>query len=122
MQIDLPAELKALGGVAKIKIEYSFLSPKYGSDRMGIQDTKNGKIFTMAQWYPRMCVYDVMGWNTLPYLGASEFYLEYGDITANITVPANHYVVASGELLNSKKCIPKKKSADGIRQRTVIKQ
>ncbi|GEJ47773.1 M1 family metallopeptidase [Chryseobacterium sp. ON_d1] len=103
MQIDLPKELKANGGVAKIEIEYSFVSPDYGSDRMGVQETKNGKIFTMAQWYPRMCVYDdVMGWNTLPYLGASEFYLEYGNITANITVPANHYVVASGELLNEK--------------------
>lgn len=101
MQIDLPVELKARGGVAKITIEYSFISPEYGSDRMGVQDTKNGKIFTMAQWYPRMCVYDdVMGWNTLPYVGASEFYLEYGNITANITVPSNHYVVASGELLN----------------------
>lgn len=103
MQIDLASELKAQGGVAKIKIEYSFLSPKYGSDRMGIEDTKNGKIYTIAQWYPRMCVYDdVLGWNTMPYLGASEFYLEYGDITANITVPASHYVVASGELLNPK--------------------
>ncbi|WP_312513556.1 M1 family metallopeptidase [Chryseobacterium culicis] len=108
MQIDLPKELKANGGVAKIEIEYSFISPEYGSDRMGIQDTKNGKIFTMAQWYPRMCVYDdVMGWNTLPYLGASEFYLEYGNITANITVPANHYVVASGELLNEKEVYSK---------------
>ncbi len=108
MQIDLPKELKANGGVAKIEIEYSFISPEYGSDRMGIQDTKNGKIFTMAQWYPRMCVYDdVLGWNTLPYLGASEFYLEYGNITANITVPANQYVVASGELLNEKEVYSK---------------
>lgn len=108
MQIDLPKELKANGGVAKIEIEYSFVSPDYGSDRMGIQDTKNGKIFTMAQWYPRMCVYDdVLGWNTLPYLGASEFYLEYGNITANITVPANQYVVASGELLNEKEVYSK---------------
>lgn len=102
MQIDLPKGLKSNGGIAKIKIEYSFVSPKYGSDRMGVLDTKNGKIFTIAQWYPRMCVYDdVLGWNTMPYLGASEFYLEYGNITANITVPANHYVVASGELLNA---------------------
>ncbi|MGI9583702.1 M1 family metallopeptidase [Chryseobacterium sp. RRHN12] len=108
MQIDLPKELKANGGVAKIEIEYSFVSPDYGSDRMGVQETKNGKIFTIAQWYPRMCVYDdVMGWNTLPYLGASEFYLEYGNITANITVPANHYVVASGELLNEKEVYSK---------------
>ncbi len=108
MQIDLPKELKAKGGVAKITIDYSFISPEYGSDRMGVQDTKNGKIFTMAQWYPRMCVYDdVMGWNTLPYVGASEFFLEYGNITANITVPANHYVVASGELLNEKEVYSK---------------
>lgn len=111
MQIDLPQELKAKGGVAKIKIEYTFLSPQYGSDRMGVEDTKNGKIFTMAQWYPRMCVYDdVLGWNTMPYLGASEFYLEYGDITANITVPANHYVVASGELLNEKEVYSKEEN------------
>ncbi|WP_347219478.1 M1 family metallopeptidase [Chryseobacterium sp.] len=112
MQIDLPGELKAKGGVAKIMVEYSFISPDYGSDRMGVQDTKNGKIFTMAQWYPRMCVYDdVMGWNTLPYVGASEFYLEYGDITANITVPANHYVVASGELLNENEVYSKEESS-----------
>lgn len=108
MQIDLPKVLKANGGVAKLKIEYSFLSPKYGSDRMGVEDTKNGKIFTIAQWYPRMCVYDdIMGWNTLPYLGASEFYLEYGTLSANITVPANHYVVASGELLNEREVYSK---------------
>ncbi|TXF76354.1 M1 family metallopeptidase [Chryseobacterium sp.] len=103
MQISLPTELKAGGGEIKLKITYSFTSPDYGSDRMGVEDTKNGKIFTIAQWYPRMCVYDdVMGWNTLPYLGAGEFYLEYGSITANLTVPSNHYVVASGALLNAK--------------------
>lgn len=111
MQIDLPKGLKSNGGIAKIKIEYTFAAPKYGSDRMGILDTKNGKIYTVAQWYPRMCVYDdVMGWNTLPYLGASEFYLEYGNITANITVPANQYVVASGELLNSKEVYSKEEN------------
>jgi len=108
MQIDLSKELKAKGGIAKITIDYSFVSPEYGSDRMGVQETKNGRIFTIAQWYPRMCVYDdVMGWNTLPYLGASEFYLEYGNITANITVPSSHYVVASGELLNEKEVYTK---------------
>ncbi len=111
MQIDLPKGLKSNGGIAKIKIEYSFTSPKYGSDRMGIQDTKNGKIYTIAQWYPRMCVYDdVLGWNTMPYLGASEFYLEYGNITANITVPANQYVVASGELLNASEVYSKEEN------------
>ncbi|WP_417427615.1 M1 family metallopeptidase [Halpernia sp.] len=103
MQIDLPQELKSKGGEIKFKINYSFTSPDYGSDRMGVNDTKNGKVFTVAQWFPRMCVYDdIMGWNTLPYLGAGEFYLEYGNIAAEITVPSNHYVVASGELENPK--------------------
>ncbi|TWI98844.1 hypothetical protein JN11_03033 [Mucilaginibacter frigoritolerans] len=101
MQIYLPAAVTANGGQVKLKIEYSFISPNYGSDRMGIQDTKKGKIFQVAQWYPRMCVYDdVYGWNTIPYTGPGEFYLEYGDFDLSITAPANHIVVASGELLN----------------------
>ncbi len=101
MQIILPQELNGNGTSLKVKIDFSFISPIYGSDRMGIQDTKNGKIFTVAQWYPRMCVYDdVKGWNTLPYLGAGEFYLEYGDFDVSITAPASHIVVCSGDLLN----------------------
>ncbi|PKB18191.1 M1 family metallopeptidase [Flavobacterium sp. 5] len=101
MQVFLPDDLKPKGGVVSIKIDFSYISPKEGSDRTGVLDTKNGKIFTIAQWYPRMCVYDdLRGWNTNPYLGASEFYLEYGDLDVNITVPSNHIVVCSGELLN----------------------
>ncbi|WP_413666080.1 M1 family metallopeptidase [Mucilaginibacter sp. Mucisp86] len=101
MQVFLPKEIAANGGQAKLKIEYSFVSPNYGSDRMGYLQTKNGKVYTIAQWYPRVCVYDdVMGWNTLPYSGPGEFYLEYGDFDLSITAPANHIVVASGELLN----------------------
>ncbi len=101
MQVFLPKTLAANGASVKLKIDFSFISPVYGSDRMGIQDTKNGKIFTVAQFYPRMCVYDdVKGWNTLPYLGAGEFYLEYGDFDVSITAPSNHIVVCSGELQN----------------------
>jgi hypothetical protein len=103
MKIILPQELNANGASLKVKIEFSYISPKYGSDRTGVLDTKNGKIFTIAQWYPRMCVYDdVRGWNTLPYQGAGEFYLEYGDFDVTITAPSNHVVVCSGELVNPK--------------------
>ncbi len=103
MQIMLPQAVSANGGSVKLKIDFSFISPIFGSDRMGIQDTKNGKIFEVAQWYPRMCVYDdLRGWNTLPYLGAGEFYLEYGDFDLTITAPSSHIVVCSGELLNPK--------------------
>ncbi|MEN9909572.1 MAG: hypothetical protein RLZZ540_2721 [Bacteroidota bacterium] len=103
MQIFLPEELKSKGGKVEFKIEFSYISPNEGSDRTGVLETKNGKIFTIAQWYPRMCVYDdIRGWNTNPYLGASEFYLEYGDFDIAITAPANHIVVCSGELVNPK--------------------
>ncbi|TZF83207.1 M1 family metallopeptidase [Pedobacter sp. BS3] len=101
MQVFLPSLLKSRGGQLKLKIEFSFISPDYGSDRMGVVQTANGKIFTVAQWYPRMCVYDdISGWNTIPYTGPSEFYLEYGDFDMYITAPANHIVVGSGQLQN----------------------
>lgn len=102
MQVYLPKELGANGAQLKLKIEYSFISPDQGSDRMGIMKTPNGKIFTIAQWYPRMCVFDdVLGWNTLPYTGPGEFYLEYGDFDISITAPAKDIVVCSGELMNA---------------------
>ncbi|MDP4257213.1 MAG: M1 family metallopeptidase [Bacteroidota bacterium] len=101
MQIRLPEALKAGGGALQIRIDYSFDIPEYGTDRMGRQLTGNGWIYEMAQWYPRMEVYDdVYGWNLLPYLGAGEFYLEYGNIDYTITAPSNLVVVGSGELLN----------------------
>ncbi len=102
MQIRLPAPLEPNGSSVQFNIDYSYLIPTYGSDRTGILDTKNGKIYAIAQWFPRMCVYDdIEGWNTLPYLGAGEFYLDYGDYDYTITAPANHIVAGSGELLNT---------------------
>ena len=57
MKINLPKALEANGGSVGIKIDFSFTSPDYGSDRMGVLETENGRIFTLAQWYPRMsCV------------------------------------------------------------------
>lgn len=101
MQIRLASPLVEKIGTAKIKIAYSFTSPENASDRMGIQQTKNGAIYTVAQWFPRVCVYDdIEGWNVLPYLGAGEFYLEYGNFEYSINAPASHIVVGSGELLN----------------------
>ncbi|RZL42467.1 MAG: M1 family peptidase, partial [Pedobacter sp.] len=101
MQIRLAQPLAANGDVVTVKMDYSYIVPKEGSDRTGHLTTQNGEIFAIAQWFPRMCVYDdVLGWNTLPYWGGGEFYCEYGDITYAITAPANHIVMGSGELLN----------------------
>ena len=58
-------------------------------------------LYEMAQWYPRMCVYDdVRGWNHEPYIGAGEFYLEYGNFDVSLTVPRDYIVAATGELAN----------------------
>jgi len=101
MQIRLKDAMKPTGDVVKIKIEYSFIIPDRGADRFGIQPTSKGNIYEVSQWYPRMCVYDdIQGWNTLPFIGAGEFYLEYGDFDVTISAPASHIVVASGELQN----------------------
>jgi len=101
MQIRLDQPMAANGDIVTIKMDYSFVVPKEGSDRTGHLTTMNGEIFAIAQWFPRMCVYDdVLGWNTLPYWGGGEFYCEYGDINFAITAPASHIVMGSGELLN----------------------
>jgi hypothetical protein len=109
MQVWLNDVLRSSGGNLKMRISYAFDIPEYGTDRMGRLNTKNGWIYEVGQWFPRLCVYDdVQGWNTLPYLGAGEFYLEYGDIDYTITAPSNLIVVGSGELLNPQECLTTK--------------
>lgn len=108
MQVRLQTPMGPNGDVIKIKIGYEFLIPPYGSDRMGIEPSKYGAIYEIAQWYPRMCVYDdIDGWNVLPYLGAGEFYLNFGDVEYSITVPWDLIVVGSGELLNPSEVLTK---------------
>ncbi len=101
MQIPLPRPLDPSGDSVRIRIDYSFHIPPY-RQRTGYYATKNGTVFDIAQWYPRMCVYDdVVGWNTLPYLGRGQFYLDYGTIDYRVTVPWNYIVVGSGQLQNA---------------------
>ncbi len=108
MQIRLPQILKAKGGQLKINIDYSFKIPPQGLGRCGYMQTKNGTIYDIAQWYPRMEVYDdIKGWNSLPFLGAGEFFLDYGNFDYKINVPWNMIVVGSGELVNPNEVLTK---------------
>lgn len=101
MRLDLDQPLKANGGQLTLSLDFEFTIPEYGADRTGILPTENGKIYAVAQWYPRVAVFDdVQGWNTLPYTGPGEFYLEFGNYQVEITAPAHHIVVMGGELLN----------------------
>ena len=96
MRLDLPAPLAPHAAV-DLQLAWSFPVPVHGSDRMGRQ----GRLYEIAQWYPRMAVYDdVRGWNTDPYLGQGEFYLEYGDFDVSLTVPADYVLAATGTLEN----------------------
>lgn len=101
MQIRLQKPMLPKGDKISLKINFSFNIPPDGAGRFGRQYTKNGVIYQIAQWYPRMCVYDdVKGWNTLPYLGTGEFYCEYGNYEYYITAPAEMIVYGSGDLQN----------------------
>mgnify|MGYP006269127669 FL=1 len=101
MRIALAEPLAAQGGTLELNIEFSFTVPEYGADRMGRLDVEQGMVYEIAQWYPRMYVFDdVHGWNPLPYLGQGEYYTEFGDFEVDITVPRDFIVAATGTLLN----------------------
>lgn len=101
MQVRLPQGLSPKGGRLQLFIKYRYTIPGSFGGRTDYLHTKNGKIYEIAQWFPRLCVYDDdIGWNTLPFLGAGEFYLEYGDIDYRVTVPWNMILAGSGELMN----------------------
>ncbi|SEW57392.1 M1 family metallopeptidase [Chitinophaga arvensicola] len=100
MQVKLADALKT-GASLQLKIDYAYTIPEYGTDRTGRLRTNHGWVYEIAQWYPRMAVYDdILGWNNLPYLGAAEFYLEYGNFDYTITAPASILIGGSGELMN----------------------
>lgn len=120
LKVDL-AEPLAPGRIATFDIAWHFLIPEHGADRMG----RDGALYELAQWYPRMAVYDdVRGWNTDPYLGQGEFYLDYGDYNLAITVPAGYIVAATGALVNGMEVLtPAQQSriAQAARSDTVIR-
>jgi len=91
----------------EIAIDYDYLLGAH-DPRAGILKTKNGKIYDVSYWYPRMCVYDdIRGWDTLPYLGSGEFYLDYGNIDYTVTVPKGMLVMGSGSLQNPEETLTK---------------
>jgi hypothetical protein len=110
MQIRLPQPLKH-GAKLRIHIAYHYRIPGVWGGRTSWGKSEKGEIYDMAQWYPRMAVYDdLRGWDTLPYIG-SEFYLEYGNFDYFLTVPSEMIVAGSGELVNPKDVLTGKELA-----------
>src|SRR5437763_7953992 len=97
MRVELPRPLAPRGAI-DFDVAWHFPVPPYGGGRMGRIGTR---LYEIGQWYPRMVVYDdVHGWNPLPYIGAGEFYLEYGDFDVTLTLPAGFVVAATGAVQN----------------------
>lgn len=106
MQIRLAKALPAKTGTITIRITYHYTIPGAFGGRTDYVKTTNGTIYEIAQWYPRMCVYDDLeGWNTLPFLGSGEFYCEYGNFDYSVTVPWNMIVAGAGELQNAQEVL-----------------
>ena len=111
LRITLPHDLKPKGGKAQVRIAWHFTIPGEWGGRMSWGQAKDGPIYDLAQWYPRMAVYDDRrGWDPLPYLD-QEFYLEYGDFDYYVDVPGDMLVAGSGELVNPKEVLTAEQQA-----------
>lgn len=118
MRVDLPRPLPPKGRVA-LELAWSFPFDTSITNRMGIELVDGSHVFEVAQWYPRMAVYDdVRGWNTEQYLGQGEFYLEYGSFDVSLTVPANMIVGATGVLQNPTEVLTAEQRSRLVRARS----
>jgi hypothetical protein len=109
MRVDLPQPLKP-GAKYSFKIEWSYnvLDRNVAGGRSGYEyfPEDNNYEYTIAQWFPRMCVYDdVVGWQNKQFLGRGEFTLPFGNYKVNITVPSDHIIAATGSLKNAQQVL-----------------
>ncbi len=104
MRVELPAPLKP-GQQFKLKVEWSYLIPNRltigGRGGYEYFPEDGNYIFTITQWYPRLCVYsDFHGWQNHQFTGRGEFALTFGNFRVQMTVPADLVLASTGECLN----------------------
>lgn len=109
MRVDIPKPLKPGNStLLRLKWWYNINDRMKVGGRSGMEFFKEDSnyIYTIAQFYPRMALYnDIEGWQNKQFLGAGEFTLTFGDFDVKITVPADHIVAATGELQNTSKVL-----------------
>jgi hypothetical protein len=104
MRIDLPSALKS-GQQFVFNVKWSYkISDRMSRGGRGGYEYFPGDgnyLFTMTQWYPRLCVYsDFQGWQNHQFTGRGEFALTFGNFHVQMTVPADHIIGATGECVN----------------------
>ena len=109
MRVMLPQLLKpGQKFVFKVDWNYNIINRiKYGGRGGYEYFTEDGNcLFTITQWYPRLCVYsDFQGWQNHQFTGHGEFALTFGNFNVKMTVPADHVVGATGECQNYKEVL-----------------
>ena len=86
-----------------VKWNYNINNYRVEGGRSGYElfEKDGNKLYVIAQFYPRMAVYnDVEGWQNMQFWGTGEFTLPFGNFDVNITVPADHVMEATGDLMN----------------------
>jgi hypothetical protein len=113
MRVDLAQPLKT-GQKISFSIDWSFnindrvreASPNDGRSGMEYFPKDGNHLYIIAQWFPRMCVYDdLIGWQNKQFLGQGEFTLSFGNYQVNLTVPADHVVAGTGMVQNLKEVL-----------------
>ena len=104
MRIELPQALKpGQQFIFKVDWDYNIIErTKYGG-RGGFENfpEDGNDLYTMTQWYPRLCVYsDFQGWQNHQFVGSGEFALTFGNFKVAMTVPADHVVMGTGQCQN----------------------
>jgi len=105
MRVDLPQPLRP-GEKYSFQVEWSYniVDRSVFGQRSGMEyfPEDGNYLYTIAQFFPRMCVYDdYQGWQNKQFLGRAEFTLPFGDYKVRITVPSDHVVGATGTLKNT---------------------
>jgi hypothetical protein len=104
MRIDLASPMKPGTSISfSVKWSYNINNYQKEGGRSGYElfEKEGNRLYVIAQFYPRMAVYnDVEGWQNMQFWGSGEFALPFGDFDVNITVPADHVMEATGELMN----------------------